>query len=313
LRMPRNRVVQISGDWWSMGADLYECHLTVPAQAMKRVDGVDYFAIDVAPHAREEAPFRVWRRYSEFRQLAQWLSSSAPSGPVGTNLSSRGSAFPRKHLRKTLGPEPLECRREKLECWLRAVVEAANAFMKTQQGLIKSWAERRDPSRFRGKSVLVKDDGRLGYMVKDETAEAANRLSVCFFGPSEKTECFAFDQLHLIAALWEKDLRCFLLRGRGPAEGATTTTTKTSPEGVDAVAVMPEPSAPPLLVAYEVPLPPSAGAGSQVAVELPDGKVITVIVPGGVVPGSMLKLWYDPVESSLGVADEQDWQALRHD
>lgn len=79
---------------------------------------------------------------------------------------------------------------------------------------------------------------------------------------------------------------------------------------------LPEPSAPPAsagsdgLVLLLVDVPPGVAAEGLLKVMVPDGQEVTIAVPWGVTPGSPLQLWFDPAAGTLGVHQEQDWQAL---
>lgn len=105
-------------DW---PADAGEVTVRLPSNGLVLRRGADFFAIDVVAGS-SEAPWRVWRRYSEFLQLAQRLALYSHSNdPVRV---SNGVPFPRKHMRACKG-ERLENRRAALEAWLSGAVARA--------------------------------------------------------------------------------------------------------------------------------------------------------------------------------------------
>jgi len=94
----------------------------------------------------------------------------------------------------------------------------------------------------------------------------------------------------------------FLQKGRMPIPNASIQTQAPPQEEVN--------SATPLMF-VQVQLPPDVGAYQDVIVKVPHGGDITITVPWGIAPGSLMSLWHDPVAGTLGVQHSQDWQALR--
>jgi len=60
-----------------------------------------------------------------------------------------------------------------------------------------------------------------------------------------------------------------------------------------------------------VQLLPDVGAYQAIIVKVPRGSDVTITVPWGIAPGSLMGLWYDPVAGTLGAHHSQDRQALR--
>jgi len=75
---------------------------------------VNFFAIDVTPDDGAAPPWRVMRRYNDFKALADRLGSQAYSFP--------DAPFPKKHVFGCIGPT-LEDRRRGLELWLQRAFE----------------------------------------------------------------------------------------------------------------------------------------------------------------------------------------------
>jgi len=76
-----------------------------------------------------------------------------------------------------------------------------------------------------------------------------------------------------------------------------------------------EPSAPELdedqMYLLEVQVPEGLGPDDLLKVQVPGNEFITISLPWGLVPGTPLRLWWDPISNSLAVHHIQDWQALR--
>lgn len=66
-----------------------------------------------------------------------------------------------------------------------------------------------------------------------------------------------------------------------------------------------------LVYLVEVAVPPGMGPDDLLKVKVPGNEVITISIPWGLVPGTPLKLWWDPMSNSLSVHQHQGWQALR--
>jgi hypothetical protein len=77
-------------------------------------DNVHYFGIDVIPKNKTTQPWKVWHRYSEFRELSKVL------GPVTTTFVD--APFPSRSL-MSISDDEIDERRRALELWLTAVVD----------------------------------------------------------------------------------------------------------------------------------------------------------------------------------------------
>jgi hypothetical protein len=87
----------------------------LPREAMDQRGDVNFFAIDITSEDSAVAsPWRVMRRYNEFKTLADRLGSQAHSFP--------DAPFPGKHMFGCTG-QTLENRRRGLEVWLQRVFE----------------------------------------------------------------------------------------------------------------------------------------------------------------------------------------------
>lgn len=105
------------------------------AQAIQVLDGVTFFAVDVFPGSTGVAPWRVMRRYTEFRDLAKSVASDSgwrKYGPsmdgesIGTAWLAKFSSFaglgsfPKKML--NCRGKALKSRRQRLETWINRLV-----------------------------------------------------------------------------------------------------------------------------------------------------------------------------------------------
>lgn len=81
--------------------------VSLPREAISQANGVTFFGLDVRLETGE-GPWRVSKRYNEFRSLASNLGLLAQ--------------FPRKHMLGCAG-DRLEKRREKLEAWLKTALQ----------------------------------------------------------------------------------------------------------------------------------------------------------------------------------------------
>eukprot|EP00930_Biecheleria_cincta_P039307 TRINITY_DN2702_c0_g1_i4.p1 TRINITY_DN2702_c0_g1~~TRINITY_DN2702_c0_g1_i4.p1 ORF type:complete len:347 (-),score=37.57 TRINITY_DN2702_c0_g1_i4:168-1208(-) len=125
-RRPRRSelIVIGGGEFPSIG----KISIHIPSDSIVQQGSVTYFAIDVVPEEPAEAPWRVFRRYSQFRVLQDKIHIAA--------------AFPGKHFFGCKGWK-LEARREGLQTWLQAAVSSPTALL--QPGLRKFLLVGRSP------------------------------------------------------------------------------------------------------------------------------------------------------------------------
>lgn len=237
--------------------------------------GVTYFAIEVVPAAG--SPYRILRRYSQFRKLYQQVRHiSCP--------------FPRKHLMVCTGLA-LERRRDGLERWLqRAVMQQqqrtgslANSrllgfFLTGREPLLVDLV-RRDPlarqyiafelpvGAIPGETLTVRcPDGRhIGAVIPSGVA-AGTKLKI----PLEMAGSISLAQVY--------SLPDATAAATSPSSSALAATTSRAD----------------ISVLFSVQVPEEMGAGQQLNVTVPDGRRFTFNVPDGAV-GSDVLVKLDPV------------------
>mmetsp|Transcript_151603 Transcript_151603/g.486464 ORF Transcript_151603/g.486464 Transcript_151603/m.486464 type:complete len:321 (+) Transcript_151603:164-1126(+) len=119
VRVPRSSDIVVLGRAPAGGLpDRCVASVRLPADSLSHEDGITYFAVDVTPSSGE-APFRVQRRYHEFRELAMHIAQRRNQ----SDLSCFGAPFPKKTWMRKCTCQALEARRGALEVWLNRVVE----------------------------------------------------------------------------------------------------------------------------------------------------------------------------------------------
>lgn len=238
--------------------------ISLPAQSITSRDGVKYFAIDVVPHDGS-SPWRVFRRYQHFLQLAEWASKR-----IGTDLAVGGVPFPGKTWLPCSG-SALEVRRRALEAWLDAFLQQA------RRG--EAAAQRESAVGLAGE---VPSTGRIGKIVQYDDDDHHFSYKLAFSdGLQPAEDWFARDSVSVSSCL-EVAIRLFLLKGR----------TAIPPLFIDrhSMTVAASPNGAPELLCLE--LPGDVGPGDLVQVTVPDGTKVTIMVPWRTSSSGALALWY---------------------
>mmetsp|Transcript_47172 Transcript_47172/g.137197 ORF Transcript_47172/g.137197 Transcript_47172/m.137197 type:complete len:384 (-) Transcript_47172:8-1159(-) len=292
-------------EWASSAAvgasERHQAPVKLVRSQVKSHDGVTYFAIDVTPHIGS-SPWRVWRRYSEFRDFAQRLACAGMTEKLARTsgdtcgwlakftqafvgnfphhkLACSGAPFPATQNR-SLQTSRVEQRRAGLETWL--------ACMLGKLGFASGTPLCRDFVRH--DSVFVKTSGRTGRLSYiDEYNKRFSHRVVFDDGTLDWFEAGALGTVPDFWHLWMVDVLCFLGTGRSYVPG-NATCCKRQKASVKQLRYV------------EVALPSNIAVGEALEVITPDRRRRTIGVPHTSNPGTKLGLWYDEKASILAVS-----------
>jgi len=271
----------------------------LPTEAIEVVDDVTYFAIDVFPESEHVAPWRVMRRYTEFRELSrsiaadsawrQWRHSFVGRdflGSMKAKLSSQLGVgrFPPRMLR--CRGKALTTRRQRLEAWLNRLVSHHSWHSTSGNHLCRFLL-------FGRAVVPALCAADLGASSPDADLDA-----------SASVLCAAQAILDVSASTHAGSL------GETDPVATASTSCRKANSGSSTPLFRPMEDEQTLMF-VKVKLPVDVGAGQELTVKVPPYHVclkgqVTITVPWGVLPHTTLSLWFDPKAGTLGAGQIQD-------
>lgn len=200
---------------------------------------------------------------------------------LGTNLSFDGADFLRRCAGHCEGAK-LAHRRHKLELWLRVLLVFARRLLRA-----KDDGDREVVGRF----AQINASGRVGRVTRHHPDDDGLTYKLEFEDNlGAKADWYSARDIDLLPAgwrTWMADIPCFLGKGRTVARRAPLHERGDDQEQLSLVLVR---------------IPFDIGAGQELGVLLPDGAEIPIVVPCGIAPVTLLRLWYDKRAGVLGMA-----------